>query len=425
MELVEGPTLRQIIREGAIPEKRIIAIFLQILGALAYAHGHGVIHRDIKPENILFDVDWVVKVTDFGLARKESGSTGGQSLTATNAFMGTESYMSPEQKFNPKGVSHKSDIYSAGVVLYEMLTGGILPMGLFQPPSTYRDLNPWWDALTFRMLDLNPELRPQNCNVIIKEISDFLKNPPARDALNESSSSGSGHGDANSMDDELDTDMDIGEERIRRRLDELFQEGHRFYESGDFAKALGLWENCLAIVSDLEGRKNIIEWMRLCREKISEQSSEQDPEKPSDETTFLCPACKKPFVVEGLLKQDILCPHCRENLHYDSIRKTIFAKTVIRNSPKPAEEKESKRKPTSIQGVKKWAGIALLLIVFVGAVDWMNHDWFDSAVRRVCDLIHLEALGISPGMALLMVRFVLHFAVVILVCYLFYATYGF
>ncbi|HNV70080.1 MAG TPA: protein kinase [Candidatus Ozemobacteraceae bacterium] len=174
MELVEGVTLRSLINTGSLTEAKIASIAVESLKALGYAHAKGIIHRDIKPENILFDRHGKVKITDFGLARRLSTASGdSQGLTATNAFMGTENYMSPEQKINPKAVTHKSDIYSFGVLLYEMLTGGHLPMGLFQPPSSFKTLDDFWDRLCFRMLDINPDLRPENGVALAQEIEAY------------------------------------------------------------------------------------------------------------------------------------------------------------------------------------------------------------------------------------------------------------
>ncbi|NLI80051.1 MAG: protein kinase [Candidatus Riflebacteria bacterium] len=177
MELVEGTTLRHLIRMGKLTNPEIVNITCQALIALQHAHSHGVVHRDIKPENILITNDGQVKVTDFGLARQEAWE--GASLTKTNAYMGTENYMSPEQKINPKGVTTKTDIYSLGVVLYEMLSGGMLPFGVFQPPSAFRPVDEFWDRLTFRLLDLDPSQRPASCEEVLLEIRDFANRPVA------------------------------------------------------------------------------------------------------------------------------------------------------------------------------------------------------------------------------------------------------
>ncbi len=122
MEYSRGITLRQLIdRIGPIPEKRAIPIFEHILKALRYAHSKGIIHRDIKPSNIMIDESQsdAVKVMDFGIARMMDD----MHLTHTGTRMGTMSYMSPEQVQADKDIDQRSDLYSSGVVLYEMLSG--------------------------------------------------------------------------------------------------------------------------------------------------------------------------------------------------------------------------------------------------------------------------------------------------------------
>ncbi|HET7711733.1 MAG TPA: FHA domain-containing serine/threonine-protein kinase [Thermoanaerobaculia bacterium] len=128
MEFVEGKPVDTIIGEkGALPISDAIGIGQCLLEALVYAHGKGIIHRDIKPANLIRERAGVVKVTDFGIAKiKEGGSGTGQTvLTKSGFLLGTPHYMSPEQIREPKDAGAKADVYSAGVVLYEMLTGSL------------------------------------------------------------------------------------------------------------------------------------------------------------------------------------------------------------------------------------------------------------------------------------------------------------
>ncbi|MDX1640837.1 MAG: serine/threonine-protein kinase, partial [Balneolaceae bacterium] len=118
MEYVEGQTLKEKLNDGALHIDLAIRYILQIADALAEAHDRGIIHRDIKSENIMIDQQDRVKVMDFGLA-KISGSL---DLTKTGSTLGTVPYMSPEQAMG-KEVDHRTDIWSTGVLLYEMLTG--------------------------------------------------------------------------------------------------------------------------------------------------------------------------------------------------------------------------------------------------------------------------------------------------------------
>ena len=120
MEFVDGHPLSAVLRaSGSLSPSRIVDIGAHVAAALAYAHRHGVVHRDVKPGNVLITEDGQVKVTDFGIARAVNTE---ESLTQTGAVMGTATYFSPEQA-EGVGVDSRSDIYSLGVVLYEMVAG--------------------------------------------------------------------------------------------------------------------------------------------------------------------------------------------------------------------------------------------------------------------------------------------------------------
>lgn len=126
MEFVEGTPVDVLLTEkGSLSPSDAIAVCQCLLEALVYAHGKGIVHRDIKPANLIREKSGVVKVTDFGIAKiREGGTSPGQTvLTKAGFLLGTPHYMSPEQIREPKDAGAKSDIYSSGVVLYEMLTG--------------------------------------------------------------------------------------------------------------------------------------------------------------------------------------------------------------------------------------------------------------------------------------------------------------
>lgn len=122
MEYVNGKTIKEILRDkGAFSEQKAKEYFLQILDAIGFAHSLGIVHRDLKPSNILIDVNDNVKIMDFGIAK----ILGDKNLTSTGTRMGTIYYMSPEQIKADKNIDQRTDIYSLGIVFYEMLTGRV------------------------------------------------------------------------------------------------------------------------------------------------------------------------------------------------------------------------------------------------------------------------------------------------------------
>lgn len=158
MEHIDGVNLRQVLSDGHLTPEEALGIVPQLCDALQFAHGYGVVHRDIKPENILLDTRGHVKIADFGLA-KLAGETGDRlDLTGTATVVGTMYYMAPEQVEHPGRVDHRADIYSLGVVFYEMLTGE-LPLGRFQPPSQRVQVDVRLDKVVLRTLEKEPELR--------------------------------------------------------------------------------------------------------------------------------------------------------------------------------------------------------------------------------------------------------------------------
>jgi hypothetical protein len=163
MEFVDGATLRQMLQARRLSSAEALAIVPQICEALEYAHGEGVVHRDIKPENILIDQKGAVKIADFGISKLVGAATGAVQLTQSNQVLGTLHYMAPEQFQNPLAVDHRADLYSLGVVLYEMLTGE-LPLGRFALPSQIRSCDPRLDELVLRTLDRDPQRRYQHAS---------------------------------------------------------------------------------------------------------------------------------------------------------------------------------------------------------------------------------------------------------------------
>src|SRR3712207_4527443 len=195
MEYLPGGTLKdKIMSRGALPPRTAAAVALQIAEALCAAHERGVIHRDIKPHNILITESGDVKGTDFGIARAASSST----MTRTGSILGTAHYISPEQAMG-EPVEPASDLYSLGVVLYEMRTGELpfdaeTPLGIamkhvsghLRPP---KEVNPQVpegiNAITVRLLAKDPLDRYANDAELIEDLERFLAGLEPSDATTE------------------------------------------------------------------------------------------------------------------------------------------------------------------------------------------------------------------------------------------------
>lgn len=160
MEFVDGANLRQLMQSGQLSPELAVSIVPQICEALQYAHEEGVVHRDIKPENIMLDSRGRVKIADFGLAKLSGRTIDDWTLTGTHQVMGTPRYMAPEQLAGSRNVDHRADIYSLGVVFYEMLTGHI-PVGHFAPPSQRSKVDARLDAVVLKAMASEPDLRFQ------------------------------------------------------------------------------------------------------------------------------------------------------------------------------------------------------------------------------------------------------------------------
>ncbi len=175
MEYVEGRDLAQLIREGELDENRKLDLIIQVCRALSYAHKNGVIHRDVKPGNVLIDAEGNVRVLDFGIAKFFGEGIATRSYTRSDVVMGTLAYMSPEQQDGLDRVSAASDLYSVGVILYELFTG-IKPAGRFKPPS---ELNPGvseeLEEIILRCLEPEPENRFASADELKNELLALLK----------------------------------------------------------------------------------------------------------------------------------------------------------------------------------------------------------------------------------------------------------
>jgi len=166
MEFVDGVNLRQALKAGRLTPEQALAVVPPVCEALQFAHEHGIVHRDIKPENLLLDREGRVKIADFGIAKMLGAgpSTG----LAESQPAGTPQYMAPEQREHLR-TDHRADIYSLGVVLYEMLTGE-LPADRLQPPSRKVRIDVRLDEIVLRALERTPELRYQTAGEMRTEV---------------------------------------------------------------------------------------------------------------------------------------------------------------------------------------------------------------------------------------------------------------
>jgi tRNA A-37 threonylcarbamoyl transferase component Bud32 len=181
MEYVEGTDLRQRLRTGPLPPGEALQVAGRICEALQYAHEEGVVHRDIKPENVLIDKRGRVKIADFGIAKLLKGRTAQFTLTGPWQVVGTLRYMAPEQMDNPLGLDHRADVFSLGVVLYEMLTGE-LPLGRFPPPSHKAPVGEQVDEVVLRALEKEPERRYQQAGEMKAAVEGLRTELPGAEA---------------------------------------------------------------------------------------------------------------------------------------------------------------------------------------------------------------------------------------------------
>lgn len=179
MEFIEGADLHHLISEGDLTLDHFYGWIPQVCDAIQYAHDHGIVHRDIKPANILINKEGRVKIADFGLAKLVDADQPQTALTLADLSMGTPDYASPEQMEASHDIDWRSDIYSLGVVMYQMLTGK-LPRGAYPMPSEIHDeMDARLDEVVLKAMQTEPASRFQHAS----DISDFLTRirttPPA------------------------------------------------------------------------------------------------------------------------------------------------------------------------------------------------------------------------------------------------------
>jgi serine/threonine-protein kinase len=181
MEFIQGHSLEEELqRRRRFSWEEIVDLGQQICAALQHAHEKGIVHRDLKPANVMMTPEGVAKLTDFGIAKGVEATQ----LTATNCTVGTASYMSPEQCRGERNLTHKSDLYSLGVMFYELLTGrrpflaeNTLDMflahteGKFERPSRLvLDIPVWLDTLVCQLMEKDPEKRPFDAAMVAQAL---------------------------------------------------------------------------------------------------------------------------------------------------------------------------------------------------------------------------------------------------------------
>ena len=176
MECVEGTDLATLIRGGELDSQHALKWVPQMCDALAYAHANGVVHRDIKPSNVLVLADGSgIKIADFGIARLAGEELSAQRMTMTDIAVGTPDYVAPEQMEGGSKVDHRADIYSLGVVMYEMLTGRV-PRGAWKPPSESKrgeSVAKQFDPIVHRAMQAEPDERYQQASEVRTDIHEI------------------------------------------------------------------------------------------------------------------------------------------------------------------------------------------------------------------------------------------------------------
>jgi serine/threonine protein kinase len=286
MEYVEGKDggaaidLERLIADRCLNSERVRELMLQVVRALGFAHCEGIIHRDVKPSNILIDRHGFAKVADFGIASMRAGPTI-RHVTVANQSVGTAIYISPEQQRDAASVDHRSDIYAAGVMLYQMLTGE-LPVAGYEPPSrVVAGLSPQWDTVVAKALQQRPENRFADMQAFeaalrsigqtaIREVTPI---PPPPAAVPPGTSRGTSAGRAPSTASQQSGVVNRAD--VIKRAEQLFVQGQWKKAADLMAKAAGFFvgdEEITALMVQYRERANQVDEVLARMAALSQQN---------------------------------------------------------------------------------------------------------------------------------------------------------
>ena len=316
MEFVDGTDLGEIMRLGRMTPQLALQLLPQICQALEYAHSKGIVHRDIKPANIMLTRQGEAKVTDFGLAKNFIKVP--TMVTETHMVMGTPEYAAPEQYEAHREVDHRADIYSLGVMMYQMLTGA-LPRGSWMPPSQLRPgLDPRLDGILVRAMMHDRSQRYQSITDMRRALENVFAQPGTA-TLSPSAAVGrprivpAATGGPQARILLLEDDL-LVRDLLRRTLESARFEVH---ETGDGKDTLRLYENAMQsgqpydlVILDLTipegmcGRETMMHLRRLDPQILAIVSSgyRDDPVMKDSTSYGFSAALPKPYQREALLQ---------------------------------------------------------------------------------------------------------------------------
>lgn len=308
MEFVDGTDLGEIMTRGRMTPELTLQLMPQICAGLEYAHSRGIVHRDIKPANVMLTRQGEVKITDFGLAKDVARSN--NRPTETHMVMGTPEYAAPEQFNAHREVDHRADIYSLGVMMYQMLTGA-LPRGAWQPPSMLRaGVDPRLDPVVIRALMPDRQHRFQSIGDLRRALETALA-PPATPA---SSAPFHPPAPANAGRILLLEDDLMVRDLMRRTLEKF---SYEVVETGDGKDTLRLYQEAaqqgrpydlaildLTIPDGMCGRETMLHLRRFDPQILAIVSSgyRDDPVMKDCGAYGFAAALPKPYQVESLLQ---------------------------------------------------------------------------------------------------------------------------